>query len=159
MATKNLKFWGTGYYTEDTENVASIIATLNGTVVYTGTVPSKNIENFNRVATEQQVLFSIDVDTTMVGAFPMSIQCTGGDSVDVQQIFINDALPANLLADSRSNVFLDGELQLRGPNADAFPIAGTWSYQIPHGSTLTHTLTIHDYGSDEFKWAAQQAAA
>jgi len=145
MATKNLKFWGTGYYTEDTENVASIIATLNGTVVYTGTVPSKHIESFSRIATEQQVLFSIDVDEAMVGEFPMSIQCTGGDSVDLQQIFINDTLLANPDADPRTNVFLDGELQTRGPNADAFPPMGTWSYQIANGSTLTHTLTIHDY--------------
>jgi hypothetical protein len=145
MTTKNLKFWGTGYYTDDTENVASIIATLNGTVVYTGTVPSKNIENFNRVATEQQVLFSIDVDTTMVGAVTMSVQCTGGDSVDLQQIFINNTLLANPAADPRTNVFLDGELQTRGPNAEAYPVTGTWSYQVPNGSTLTHTLTIHDY--------------
>jgi hypothetical protein len=155
MATKNLKFWGTGYYADDTENVASIVATLNGTVIYTGTVPSKNITDFNRAATAQQVLFSVDVDENMVGDFPMAVQCTGGDSVDVQQVFMLDVLPASPIADCRSNVALDGVPQSRGPNADAFPVDGTWSYQIPNGSTLTHTLTIYNYDSNSLAWAVK----
>jgi len=153
MATRNLTFWGTGYYADDTENVASIIVTFNGTVVYTGPVPSKNIDNFDRTAAVQQLLFSIDIDETIYGEVPMSVQCTGGDSVDVQQIRFDNILPVNPDFDGRTNVFLDGEPQTKGPDASLFPASGNWSYQIPNGSTLTHTLNIHNYDPARYAYA------
>jgi hypothetical protein len=139
-----------GYSTEDTESTAAIVVTLNGNTVYTGTVPTKDMLEWNRIATEQQVLFTLDVpsETTSV---PMTITCTAGDNVDVGAIHANSSgtnadlsvfWPANMSVDSRQNVTLDSIAQERGPNAELFPDSGNWSYSIAKGSVLAYNLVV-----------------
>ena len=153
MTTKNLQFYGMGYRTQDTEQTASVNVVFNGNVVYNGTVQTKDLADFNRIASAQAVLFSFDVDKALSGDIPMSITCTGGDMVDVQQIMFTAVLQegnvgssftssVNSIADARSNVFIDSVEQIRGPNADAFPTSGAWSYSIPKFSTMTCNVNI-----------------
>jgi hypothetical protein len=139
-----------GYSTQDTENTAAVVVTLNGNTVYTGTVPTKDLSQFDRLASAQQVLFTLEIPSSTTSV-PMSITCTSGDSVEVSAIHVNFPgndddptvfRPANFEVDARQNVAIDGVAQTRGPNAEPYLAAGGWTYNIPNGSVLTHDLVL-----------------
>lgn len=148
MATKTLQFYGMGYAEEGS---ASIVVTLNGTTVYSGNIVSKSMTlDFNRQADLQEILFTIDIDESTFGTFPMTVQVTSGTQVDVERILVN--IPSNPLVfvpvspnqDPRTNVTLDGVAQSKGGIEDMFPASATWSWGIPNGSTLGHDFTIEE---------------
>jgi hypothetical protein len=150
-AIKTLQFYGMGYRSEDTENTATVTVTLDGNTVYTGSVPTKDLSEWDRTRDNQQILFTVDVPGATSTA-SMTITCTGGDSVDVNGIKCNlpfdDSDPtvfhiANWHADPRQNVSLDGVAQTKGPNANLFPANGEWTYDIPNGSVLAYNLVIN----------------
>jgi hypothetical protein len=147
MAIKTLQFYGMGYAEE---GFASIVVTLNGSTVYTGNVTSKSILDFNRHAGVQEILFTIDVDESMYGTFPMTIQVTNGTQVDVERILVNTSSnPLTFLSvaptqDPRTDVMLDGIPQSKGGIADTFPASATWAWGIPNASTLSHNFIIEE---------------
>ena len=72
MANRTIQFLGQGYAPTGTDPI-TITATLDGNVVYTGTIPTLYTSEIGRNATAQVVLFTCDLPVNFEGTLPMSI--------------------------------------------------------------------------------------
>ena len=135
---------------------ASITATIDGTVVYTGSVPNLNTpvpslpsnvitpEIFtwtNTVAFAGTQSYSIAVTGS-----PLLLDFTGADyciANNVSQFsnFYTYEIGGVTVADPLTNVVIDGVAMQRGP--DNSTLSGQWQWLIPAGSTLTATLNVN----------------
>ena len=155
MANRTLHFWGQGWADDHSESTTEIVASFNGNQVYSGSVTTKNWaeENYTRNFAEQQILFSVEVDESVVGNIPVQVVCTSGESVDLSMVnWTADwmtrklspyhPLPTNLNVDSVTNPMLDGVPLEKGPDALLFPANGNWTWNVPKGSVFTYTLAF-----------------
>ena len=72
MANRTIQFWGQGYAPTGTDPI-TVSATLNGNVVYTGTIPTLYTSEIDYVDTAQVVLFTCELPVDFAGTVPMSI--------------------------------------------------------------------------------------
>lgn len=156
MANKTLRFYGTGYAESGNATVA---VNFNGNTVYTGAVPTVTESSIDYVVpnvNSQPLMFSFEVDETLYGTFPMSIEVTTGDFIVSAYSESSGAgnppnpteyykLTNEHYADNRSNVQINGIAQSKGPMGDVFE--GPWYWQIPVGSTLTADILVLPYGN------------
>ena len=72
MANRTIQFLGNGYAPTGTDPI-TISATLNGNVVYTGTIPTAYTSEIDHLPTDQVVLFTCELPVDFSGTVPMSI--------------------------------------------------------------------------------------
>jgi hypothetical protein len=147
---RTMNFYGYAYGSTP----VSLLATINGVTVFNGAVSTINqpLPAPNVDITDAPVLFSVADATGLfpvdfAGAYPMSIEVTGGNGIVVQNTYCNymtgntadftdcyNGTPSNSegTPDSRSSVTIDGITQV--PPAPAS--LGQWTWIIPTGSTL-----------------------
>ena len=77
MTNRTVQFYGQGYGTVPAE----ITATLDGIVVYSGTVPTIDQENYNRMPEDQVLLFTAQVPVDFDGTKPMTISVSNSTVV------------------------------------------------------------------------------
>ena len=153
MTTRTVKMYGLAYG----PTPAEITVTLNGELVYNGTVntqdqplpllPNSNLSN----TTVEFCNFEIPME--LDGNFPMTCTVSNG-TVIFGQIMANycvipDTDPvvgsgpnrfSNIDGDgdARSSVFVDGIAQ----QVNHEELGGTWWFTVPAGSTLTYDLDV-----------------
>jgi hypothetical protein len=90
MANKTIQFLGQGYAPTGTDPI-NVTATLDGNVVYTGTIPTLYTSDINRLPSAQVVLFTCELPINFAGTVPMSITLDGpvGVSVWIEQVESN----------------------------------------------------------------------
>jgi hypothetical protein len=152
MTTRNFKQTGQAYGATP----ASITATIDGTVVYTGPVPTVDTplpslpanvvtpEIFtwtNTVAFAGTQSYSIAV----IGS-PLLLDFTGADHCIANNVaefgsFYTYEIGGVTIVDPFTNVAIDGVAMQRGP--DNSKLSGQWVWLIPAGSTLTATLNVN----------------
>jgi len=90
MANRTIQFLGQGYAPAGTDPII-ITATLDGNVVYTGTIPTVYTSDISRDPASQQVLFTCELPIEFSGTVPMSIDLDNpvGVSVLFEQINSN----------------------------------------------------------------------
>lgn len=154
MTTRNFKQSGQGHGSIPT----SIIATIDGTVVFSGPVTTVNVPWSDRGNTSVNNLPTIFTWTNTVefaGAQSFSIAVTGSQLVlgptEADHILANSISEFNsfyfqtidgvTVVDPLTNVAIDGVAQQRGPNNST--LSGQWQWLIPAGSTLTATLNVN----------------
>jgi len=72
MANRTIQFWGQGYAPTGTDPI-TVSATLNGNVVYTGSIPTSYTSEINHATDAQVVLFTCELPVDFAGTVPMSI--------------------------------------------------------------------------------------
>jgi hypothetical protein len=72
MANRTIQFLGSGYAPTGTDPI-TISATLNGNVVYTGSIPTSYTSEINHQPDGQEVLFTCELPVDFSGTVPMSI--------------------------------------------------------------------------------------
>jgi hypothetical protein len=72
MANRTIQFLGSGYAPTGTDPI-TVSATLNGNVVYTGTIPTSYTGEINRLPVGQVALFTCELPLDFSGTVPMSI--------------------------------------------------------------------------------------
>jgi hypothetical protein len=95
MANRTIQFLGSGYAPSGTDPI-TISATLNGNVVYTGTIPTSYTSEIERLSVDQVALFTCELPVDFSGTVPMSISLDSpvGVSVFFEQVQSN-YMPAN----------------------------------------------------------------
>ena len=151
MTTRNFKQCGQAYGATP----VSITATIDGTVVYTGSVPTLNTPVPSLPANvASPEIFTWTNTTTFSGTQSYSIAVTGSplllDFTAADQFSANDAaqfygfysceIGGVTVADPFTNVSIDGVSKTRGPDNQTLP--GQWQWLIPAGSTFTATLNV-----------------
>jgi hypothetical protein len=149
MANKTLQFLGNGY--GPTGTAAAVTVTFNGNSVYTGSVPTiYNAGEPLKAPDEMQPLFTIEIPEDTVGTFPMTVQVTAGDQVDLTQILSNrnndvgnvdvfGYMQAESGNRTRTDVVIDGVLQ---SIPDEYSSWGEWTWSIPAGSTMNCNIYV-----------------
>lgn len=96
MTNRTVQFWGQGYAPTGTDPI-NITATLNGSVVYTGTIPTLYTTDVSRLPTDQVVLFTCELPVGFSGTIPMSITIDSPVNSEVyfEQIAANYGSTAN----------------------------------------------------------------
>lgn len=146
MANKTIKFYGIGY--APTGQTASVTATIDGATIFTGAIPTIATSDPTPDPTQYDVVFTYDVDSTVVGTVPMSITLTAGGGFTVGRVEVNSDNSSNVFAlmgnpeqlDCRTNVKINGVTQEKGPLADV--LVGAWSWNVVDSGTLTYDLNI-----------------
>jgi hypothetical protein len=147
MANKTLQFLGNGYGPTGTS--AAVVVTFNGNAVFTGSIPTiYNAGEPLKAPDEMQPLFTVEVPEDLFGTFPMTVQVTAGDQVDLTQILSNlnnEAGNVNVFgvmgtgSDNRSNVVINGVAQsIPEPRAED----GEWTWSIPAGGTMNCDINV-----------------
>ena len=161
---RTFQFIGAGFDNSDTV----IVAKINSTVVYSGSVPSIDAPVDAQLPLDQQsVLFEIAnsavLNTDFAGSLPMTVEVTDGTAIFslVQCNWYSEGgnvitdpnsgqpdkfggcyvgNPANSedTSDTRSSVYIDGVQQV--PPLDKS--LGVWSWVVPAGSTLSYNWNI-----------------
>jgi hypothetical protein len=72
MANRTIQFLGSGYAPTGTQPI-TVSATLNGNVVYTGSIPTSYTSEINHNNTAQVELFTCELPVEFSGTVPMSI--------------------------------------------------------------------------------------
>ena len=152
MTTRIFKQTGQAYGSTP----ASITATIDGTVVYTGSVPTLDTpvpslpttmltpEIFtwtNTVAFAGTQSYSIAVTGS-----PLLLDFTGADHCIANNVsefynFYTYEISGVTVADPFTDVTINGVAMQRGPDNSTLP--GQWQWLIPAGSTLTATLNVN----------------
>jgi hypothetical protein len=160
MTTRNFKQCGQAYGSTP----ASITATIDGTVVFSGPVstldqplpilpePSANITSPTLFTWTNTVDFAGTQSYSIaVTGSPLLLAFTGADHCgnDVAQFSSTYAYEIGgiTVADPLTNVAIDGVVQQRGP--DNSILQGQWQWLIPAGSTFTATLNV-DAGTSPY---------
>jgi hypothetical protein len=145
MANKRLRFRGQGYGSIP----ASIVATIDGVVVFTGEVPTLDQTTFVTDAEAQAVLFTAMVDATFSGTKPVSIQVTEGTVVFAQTEGNLGADGPNewvtqvtTESDSRSNVTIAGASVSPTPGPGDSALVGDWHYTVKNPDTITFDQSV-----------------
>jgi hypothetical protein len=154
MTTRNFKQCGQAYGATP----ASITATIDGTVVYTGSVPTIDQpvpvrpDPAANIATPEIFTWTNTVDfrgsqsySIAVTGSPLLLGDTSADHCanDVAQFnsFNNYLIDGVLISDPFTNVAIDGVAMQRGPDNTTF--SGQWQWLIPAGSTFTAVMNIN----------------
>jgi len=154
MTTRNFKQCGQAYG----PTPASITATINGTVVFSGPVSTLDIPIPIRPdpsSGADPTIFTWTNSLDFTGTQTYSIAVTGSPLVlsftGADHCFPNDSalfgtfytqeINGVAVADPLTNVAIDGIVQTRGPDNGTLP--GQWQWLIPAGSTLTAVLNIN----------------
>jgi hypothetical protein len=72
MANRTIQFLGSGYAPTGTDPI-TVSATLNGNVVYTGTIPTAYTSEIDHLPAGQVTLFTCELPVDFSGTVPMSI--------------------------------------------------------------------------------------
>ena len=153
MTTRNFKQCGQAYGSTP----ASITATIDGTVVYSGPISTLDAPVPSRPYTATTGLPAIFTWTNTVefsGTQSYSIAVTGSpllldftaadyssiSNVTTFSTFYTYTTGGVSVADPFTNVAIDGVVQTRGPDDSVLP--GQWQWLIPAGSTFTATLNV-----------------
>ena len=153
MTTRNFKQLGQAYGSTP----ASITATIDGTVVYSGTIPTFDTPIPSRpdVSTDSvTTLFTWTNTVEFAGTQSYSIAVTGSPLllcfIEADYCIPNAIANFNIpytydyngvtIADPLTNVAIDGVPQTRGPDNT---LVGPWHWLIPAGSILTATLNVN----------------
>jgi len=154
MTTRNFIQCGQAYGS----TTASITATIDGTVIFTGPISTLDTPIPTRLDTSPNYMPTIFTWTNTVafsGTQSYSIAVTGSplllggttadycvaNNVSAFHSFYTYEIDGVAVADPLTNVAIDGMAQTRGPNNDTLP--GQWHWSIPAGSTLTATLNVN----------------
>jgi len=153
MTTRTFKQYGQAYGSVP----ASITATIDGTVVFSGPIPTIDtpIPFDPLIFIDRPTLFTWTNTVEFSGTQSYSITVTGSPLLLVHTLAdhcrADDALEFNsfysrvsegiVITDPFTNVTIDGVLQQRGPNNSDLP--GQWYWLIPADSTFTATLNIN----------------
>ena len=147
MANKTLQFLGNGYGPTGTD--AAVVVTFDGNTVFTGSIPTiYNAGEPLKAPDEMQPLFTVEVPVETLGTFPMTVQVTAGDQVDLTQILSNlnnEAGNVNVFGimgtgtNNRTNVVINDVAQSL---PDPRPEGGEWTWSIPAGGTLTCDINV-----------------
>ena len=155
MTTRNFKQCGQAYGSTP----ASITATIDGTVVYSGSISTLDAPVPSRPVPVENVspptLFTWTSTVDFAGTQSYSIAVTGsplllaftgadhGVANNVAQFTSTYVYEIDgvTVADPLTNVAIDGVAQQRGPNNN--PLSGQWEWLIPVGSTFTATLNVN----------------
>jgi hypothetical protein len=154
MTTRNFKQRGQAYGSTP----ASITATIDGTVVFSGPINTLDIP-VPIMPVEptgvQPVIFTWANTVAFAGTQSYSIAVTGSplllsttmadhftaNNVAQFNSICNREIDGILVSDPFTNVAIDGVAMQRGPNNSALP--GQWQWLIPAGSTFTATLNVN----------------
>jgi hypothetical protein len=147
MANKTLQFLGNGY--GPTGTPAAVTVTFNGNSVFSGNIPTiYSAGEPLKAPYEMQPLFTVEVPVETIGTFPMTVQVTAGDQVDLTQILSNLNNEAGNVdvfwfmgggGDNRTNVVINGQSQsIPEPRTEE----GEWTWSIPAGGTLTCDIHV-----------------
>jgi len=147
MANKTLQFLGNGY--GPTGTAAAVVVTFNGNSVFTGSVPTiYNAGEPLKAPDEMQPLFTVEIPADSFGTFPMTVQVTAGDQVDLTQILSNlnnEAGNINVFGtmgtgtNNRIDVVIDGVAQEIPTPRDE---GGEWTWSILAGSTMNCNIVV-----------------
>jgi hypothetical protein len=164
MANRTIQFLGAGFG----ETAATVVATLDGNTVFSGTVPTSNVavpDLPNLELTSQTVeLFSFEIPMDFVGNIPMTCQTTN-QTVIFAQILANytnvtitgetdgyiESSGANGYidldqsgnTDPRNNVTINGS----PVTPDHGDLPGTWWWTISTPTILAYNLEIAQAGN------------
>jgi hypothetical protein len=96
MANRTIQFLGSGYAPTGTEPI-TVSATLNGNVVYTGTIPTAYTSVIDHLPTGQVVLFTCELPANFASTVPMSISLDNpvGVTVFFEEVLSNYMAIAN----------------------------------------------------------------
>lgn len=148
MTTRTVQFVAYGF--SETGN-ASVTATFDGNTVYSGNIPTQNIEYSPSLALlpEAQVAFTWEIPLEMTGAYPMTVEVTGGNTVVFGPVLSNynvyqDTGIAGQFGDiystgpdCRSDVFLNEVAQ--EPHVES---GYDWTWTLVNGDVLSYNLNI-----------------
>jgi hypothetical protein len=147
MANKTLQFLGNGY--GPTGTAAAVVVTFNGNSVFTGNIPTiYNSGEPLKAPNEMQPLFTVEIPEDSFGTFPMTVQVTAGDQVDLTQIYSNlnnEAGNINVFgtmgtgSDNRVDVVINGVAQEIPTPRDE---GGEWTWSIPAGGTMNCNIIV-----------------
>ena len=153
MTTRNFKQCGQAYGSTP----ASITATIDGTVVYSGPISTLNTPVPSRpsLAHIAPTIFTWANTVEFAGTQSFSIAVTGSpllldktqaDYCDPRNIaqfgeyFYSYEIGGVIVYDPFTNVTIDGAVIQRGPDNT---LSGQWQWLIPAGSTFTATLNVN----------------
>ena len=154
MTTRNFIQCGQAYGS----TTASITATIDGTVIFSGPISTVNTPVPTRPDASTDTVPTIFTWTNTVAfagtqsysiavtGSPLLLDYTGADhcfanNVSQFSAFYTYEIGGVTVADPLTNVAIDGVAQQRGP--DNSTLSGQWQYLIPAGSTLTATLNVN----------------
>lgn len=153
MTTRTFKQFGQAYGSTP----ATITATINGTVVFSGEIPTidsplpglpdlsiTGTELFtwtNTVDFSGTQSFSISVANSPLLLTYTSADYCSANNVSQFQSFYSYIQDGINISDPFSNTAIDGVAVQRGP--DSTDLSGQWYWIIPAGSTFTATLNVN----------------
>ena len=167
MTTRTVQFYGQGYSTPPAAGLTltpcTITATVDGTVVFSGPVPTIESSDILRDPSEQEILFTFEIPLITITdppgygntyTLPVSLAITG-DDVYLEQINTNYNCLANgassgstvfgpiSAGDARSNVVVTNASFTNPPPVPRpTESAGTWGWEIETASGQTSTMTF-----------------
>ena len=153
MTTRTFKQCGQAYGSTP----ASITATINGTEVFSGPVPTVDqpLPTLPELSANVSLptLFTWTNTVDFAGTQSFSIAVTGsqllldftgadycGNRKEEFKNFYRYEIGGVIVADPLTNVAIDGLAMQRGPDNSQF--SGQWQWVIPAGSTFTATLNV-----------------
>jgi hypothetical protein len=172
MTTRTVQFWGQGYSTPPaagfTLTPCTVTATFNGNTVFSGTIPTLESSNIERLPDQQVLLFSCDIPLNTTSTEYVEMVCNlTGDIVFLEQVYLNyctvaPAGPPNGTSsgpdgflptgtDPRSNVTVTGGTTNTPPDPRVPPAVGAWGYEIDvdSGGSAVFSCTLEiPAGSD-----------
>jgi hypothetical protein len=165
MTTRTVQFYGQGYSIPPVAGLAltpcTITATVDGTVVFSGTIPTVESSDILRAPSEQEILFTFEIPLVSANTanaspytLPVSLAITG-DDVYLEQINANynnlgngvssgsTGFGAITSGDARSNVVVTNATFTNPPPVPR-PVEseGTWGWEIETASGQTSTMTF-----------------
>jgi len=160
MTLRTIQVFGAGFG----ETAATVVATLNGNTVFSGTVPTSNVAvpTLPNAELTTQTLFSFEIPMDFVGNIPMTCQVTNQTVIFAQILanytdgatYPNDPVVTSGAngyidlnqsgnVDPRNTVTIDGLAQT--PDYNEFE--STWWWTIDAPSTLAYNLGIAQAGN------------